>query len=115
MKVVDLKVLVKERGLRCYSKLKKAELITLLQDNLQPMRTRPPPQMSTWEPIDYRLRPIPRTRLPPPPLPSVRPRQPELKPYQLKPKSGKVTSIEPPVEQPPSNSKQIKCMKKKLG
>ena len=38
-----------------------------------------------------------------------------FKPYQLKPKRGKETFIEPPVEQPPSNQKQIKCMKKKLG
>ena len=89
--------------------------------------------MSTWEPIDDRLRPTPQA------LSSVRfrpdrPRQlkllrhslppdsqnlgPTLKPYQLKPKRCKETFIEPPVEQkelPPSNLKQIKCMKKKLG
>ena len=58
MKVVDLKVLAKESGLRGYSKLKKAELITFLQ---KPTRTRPPKQ----------------TR-PPPPPPSVGPKQPEL-------------------------------------
>ena len=34
MKVIDLKVLAKERGLRGYSKLKKAELIAFLQNNL---------------------------------------------------------------------------------
>ena len=34
MKVVDLKALAKEYGLRGYSKLKKAELITFLQNNL---------------------------------------------------------------------------------
>ena len=80
--------------------------------------------MSTWEPIDDRPRPT---------LPSVRfrpdrSRQPELlrhsqqsnsrpklKPYQLKPEEVKETFIEPPVEQPPSNPKQIKRMKKKLG
>ena len=33
----------------------------------------------------------------------------QSQPYQQE------TFIEPPVEQPPSNSKQIKCMKKKLG
>ena len=139
MKVVDLKVLVKEHGLRGYSKLRKVELITFLQNNLRPTptpspRTRsprptpapctrpprpapasctrpprptrpPPPQMSTWEPQA---------------LLSVRPRQPELhpppdsqnpRPYQLRPKRGKETFI----ELPPSNSKQIKRMKKKLG
>ena len=89
--------------------MKKAELSTFLQNNLQPKRTRPPPQMSTWEP-DPCTRPPRPTRPPPPP-----PRQPELKPYKLKPKRGKETFIEPPVEQPPSNTKQIKCMKKKLG
>ena len=112
MKVVELKALAKERGLQGYSRLKKAELITFLQ----PTRTRPPPQMSTWEP-----RPIPHTRPPrptrPPPLPppSVGRKQPEKRPYQLKPKRGKETFIKPPVEQPTSNQKQIKRMKKKLG
>ena len=46
-----------------------------------------------------------------------RPRQPE--PFQLKPKRGKETFIEPPVKQikasPPSKQKQIKRMKKKLN
>ena len=123
MRVVDLKALAKERRLRGYSKLKKADLIAFLQDNLQPTSTR--------------IRP-PRPTRPPPPPPSVRfrpdrPRQPELlrqlnersrqpelqppdslKPFQLRPKRGKKTFIEPPVEQPPSQ-KQIKRMKKKLG
>ena len=66
MCVVNLKALPKDRGLRGYSRLKKTELITFLQNNLRP-RTRPP-------------RP---TRPPPPPPQSVRfrldrPRQPEL-------------------------------------
>ena len=34
MKVVELKALAKERELRGYSKLKNAELITFLQNNL---------------------------------------------------------------------------------
>ena len=124
MKVVDLKALAKECGLRGYSKLRKAELNTLLQNDLQPtpvLCTRPP-------------RP---TRPPSPPPPLVRfrpdrPRQAELlrqleernpqtvrpttfKPYQLKPKRGKETFIEPPMKQEPpptSNQKQIKRMKK---
>ena len=33
MRVVDLKVLARERGLRGYSRLRKAELIALLQNN----------------------------------------------------------------------------------
>ena len=126
MKVVNLKALVKEHELRGYSKLRKAELSTFLQNNLQ-LCTRPPPSPPppTWEPIDDRHTPSVRFR-------PNRPRQPELlrqldernsqpvrpttfKPYQLKPKRGKETFIEPPVKQPPSNQKQIKCMKKKLG
>ena len=43
-----------------------------------------------------------------------RPRQPELQPYQLRPKRGKETFIEPSMQQPPSNQKQIKRTKKKL-
>ena len=73
MRVVDLKALAKEHGLRGYSKLRKAELITLLQNNQ-------PTQITTLRPI-----PTPRTRppRPPPPPPSVRfrpdrPRQSEL-------------------------------------
>ena len=67
MKVVDLKALAIERGLRGYSKLKKAELITFLQNNLRPRirptctkppkPTRPPPPPPTWEP-----RPLVRSR-----------------------------------------------------
>ena len=70
MKVVELKALAKGRGLRGYSKLKKDELITFLQNNLRPT-------------------PAPR----PKPMPSVRLRQPDSqnpRPYQLKPKRGKV-------------------------
>ena len=42
MIVVDLKAFARERGLRGYSRLGKAELIALLQNDLQPPRTRPP-------------------------------------------------------------------------
>ena len=130
MKVVELKALEKERGLRGYSRLKKAELITFLQNNLRAPRTRPPrptPPPPTWEPINDKLRPTPKSR-PVPSLklipasrliPTPRPRLilaprpiPPPRPYQLRPKRGKVTSIQPPVEQPPSNTKLIKCMKK---
>ena len=63
IKVVDLKALAKERGLQGYSKLKKAKLITFLQNNLQPTPaprtkparpTRPSPPPPTWEPVDDR-------------------------------------------------------------
>ena len=151
MKAVDLKVLTKECGLQGYSKLRKAELITFLQSNLQ-SRTRHPPR--EHRPISApHTRPPRPTRPPPPPprkpinddklrpMPSVRfrpdrPRQPQLlrqleernsqpvmlptskpttfKPYQLKPKRGKETFKEPPVEQPPSNQKWVERMKKKL-
>ena len=64
MKVVDLKALEKEHGLQGYSKLKKAELITFLQNNLQPTPapctrppkpTRPPPPPPQL--VRFRLRP----------------------------------------------------------
>ena len=42
MKVEDLRALAREHGLRGYSRLKKAELIALLQDNLQPPHTPAP-------------------------------------------------------------------------
>ena len=70
MRVPELKALAKERGLRRYSKLRKAELIALLTAQATP----PPPAPRT--------RP-PRPNRPPPPPPSVpdrsdSPRQPEL-------------------------------------
>ena len=137
MKVVYLKALPKERGLRGHSKLRKAELITFLQNNLQPSTSTPRPDTRTRsQALNPRTRPPRPTRPSPPPLQLVRfrpdrPRQPELlrqleerpvksttfKPYQLTPKRGKETFIEPPVEQPPveqssSNQNQIKRMKK---
>ena len=81
MKVIDLKALSKECGLRGYSKLKKAELITFLQNNLQPTPapctrpprpTRPPPPPPAWEPINDRPRPTEQAS------PLDRSRQPEL-------------------------------------
>ena len=105
MRVVDLKALAKERGLRGYSRLNKAELIAFIQNNLQP-RTRPPPIPAPRQIPALRPPSAPRTRPPrstrPPPPPPVRPRQQELKPYQLKPKKGKETFIEPPMEQEPT-------------
>ena len=62
----ELKALTRDRGLRNYSRMRKAELVALLQNNpptgqshasaAPTPHTRPPPplQMSTWEPIDDR-------------------------------------------------------------
>ena len=66
MRVAELKAIARERGLRGYSRLRKAQLIALPQNNPPAPRTRPP-------------RP---TRPSPPPSRSVRfrpdrPRQPE--------------------------------------
>ena len=67
MRVPELKSLARDRGLRNYSRMRKAELVALLQNNPPPgqsrasvaptPRTRPPPPPSptqTWEPIDDR-------------------------------------------------------------
>ena len=51
----ELKYLARERRLRNYSRMRKAELVALLQNNPPPApRTRPPPPTQTWEPIDDR-------------------------------------------------------------
>ena len=42
MRVVDLKTLARERGLRGYSRLRKSELIALLQNSPPALRTTPP-------------------------------------------------------------------------
>ena len=42
MRVVDLKTLERERGLRGYSRLRKSELIALLQNSPPALRTTPP-------------------------------------------------------------------------
>ena len=64
MRMPELRALAKERRLRNYSRLRKAELIAFLQDNERqaqrqqrpPRPSRPPPQMSIWEPTDDRPR-----------------------------------------------------------
>ena len=62
MRVLELKSLARDRGLRNYSRMRKAELVALLQNNPPPApRTRPPrptrpppppPPTQTWEPMD---------------------------------------------------------------
>ena len=72
MKETELKALTREHGLRNYSRMRRAELVALLQNNPPP-----PSQMSTWEPINDRLRPDhPRQpRQPPHSMGSVTPTQ----------------------------------------
>ena len=58
MRMPELKSLTSERRLRGYSRMRKTELVALLQNSLLPGRSRvstsstPPAQ--TWEPIDDR-------------------------------------------------------------
>ena len=66
MRIPELKSLAREHRLRGYSRMRKAELVALLQNSPPPGQshastsltphTRPPPslQMSTWKPIDVR-------------------------------------------------------------
>ena len=61
MRMPELKSLARDRGLRNYSRMRKAELVALLQNDPPPApRTRPPrltrplPPTQTWEPIDDR-------------------------------------------------------------
>ena len=64
MRMPELKSLARDRGLRNYSRMRKAELVALLQNNPPPGQsrassaptpcTRPPPPTQTWEPIDDR-------------------------------------------------------------
>ena len=45
MRVMELKALARDRGLRNHSWMRKAELVALLQNNPPPA-----PQMYTWDP-----------------------------------------------------------------
>ena len=69
MRMPELKSLARERRLRNYSCMRKAELVALLQNNpppaprtRPPRPTRPPPPAQTWEPIDDRklMKPSPQ-------------------------------------------------------
>ena len=67
MRVPELKSLARDRGLRNFSLMRKAELVALLQHNSPPGQSRasaaptlhtrpppPPPPTQTWKPIDDR-------------------------------------------------------------
>ena len=61
MRMPELKSLARERRLRNYSPMRKAELVALLQNNPPPARPprpttppQPPPPTQTWKPIDDR-------------------------------------------------------------
>ena len=58
MRVSELKSLAREHRLRGYSRMRKAELVALLQNGPPPgqsrTRTSPTPPTQTWEPIDDR-------------------------------------------------------------
>ena len=67
MRMPELKSLARDRGLRNYSWMRKAELVALLQNNPPPGQSRasaaptpltrpppPPPPTQTWEPMDDR-------------------------------------------------------------
>ena len=81
MTIARLRALVRENGLRGYSRLKKAELITFLQENLQ---SRPPsnPPQQTSSSVKPRPRPLKPIR-PPPPPPNY------FQPYQLEQAFGR--------------------------
>ena len=58
MRMPELKSLARDHGLRNYSRMRKAELVALLQNSPLPGQncaiTSPPPPTKTWEPIDDR-------------------------------------------------------------
>ena len=58
MRMPEFKSLARESRLRGYSRMRKTELVTLLQNNPPPGQSRasaaPTPPTQTWEPIDDR-------------------------------------------------------------
>ena len=62
LKMIQLRALVREHGLQGYSRLRKAELIAFLWNNIQPRPMPASPQSVSLQP-----RPLEPTRPPPPP------------------------------------------------
>ena len=111
MRVVDLKALTKERELRGYSRLKKAELIAFIHQHTSPPlgpipaprpipALRPPSRLilasetNTCSETSFKTdtsSEIPTIPAPRSPRPTRRPSPPPVRPYQLKPKRGKET------------------------
>ena len=56
IKVPELKALARDRGLRNYSRMRKAELVALLQ-NTDPLPSQRAPEGATWEPMDDDIKP----------------------------------------------------------
>ena len=58
MRMPELKSLTRDRGLRNYCRMRKAELVALLQSSPPPGQSRastsPTPPTQTWEPMDDR-------------------------------------------------------------
>ena len=60
MRMPELKFLARDRGFRNYSRMRKAELVAVLQNNPPPLQSggprapAPTPPTQTWEPIDDR-------------------------------------------------------------
>ena len=58
MRMPELKSLARDQGLRNYSRMRKTELVALLQNSPPPGQSRastsPTPRTQTWEPIDDR-------------------------------------------------------------
>ena len=63
MRMPELKSLTRYNRLRGYSRMRKAELVALLQNSPPPGQSRastsPPPPTQTWEPIDDRRLRVP--------------------------------------------------------
>ena len=58
MRMPELKSLARDHGLRNYSRMRKAELVALIQNSHPPRQSSasasPTPPIQTWEPIDDR-------------------------------------------------------------
>ena len=112
MRVTELKALARDHGLRNYSRMKKAELIALLQNN-------PPsaPQMSTWEPIDRRPRKPPRSMSSPQEMDIFEQQEMSKSPPQVKSKLNKwydwlISHVPKPIKD--GASKAFKTFKDKI-
>ena len=111
MRVPEFKALMRERGLRNYSRLRKAELIELIRNEQEPLQS--------WEPSIPQMGPIPQRTLNRPPQPTRPPPPPPGQSHARTTQTwepqtaGWGFATQPELEEAPLTKRQLKCRQNK--